>query len=313
MVRMAEFLDADADGPVRALFVIAGNPLVVVPNAEGVRRGLARDDLFTVVSEQFLTDTARYADVIFPATTQLEQLDVVASWGHLHVGWNEPAIAPRGESVPNTELWRRLARAMGYTEPELFTDDETLIASAVRGVDVTELRRTGFVRLDLPEDLRPYAEGGFATASGRALLRNDGLAALGHDPLPSYTPPPADDRHPLALMTPKRHTRFLNSSYSAAHGALEGGPYVELHADDAAARGIADGDEVDVVNDRATLRLRARLADTVRPGVVAVPWGWWSQHHDDGVTVNDLTNDTKADWGGGVAFWDTRVEVVRAG
>ena len=98
-----------------------GNPVVTVPNAElDHAKGSPRDDLFTVVSEQFMTDTARYADVIFPATTQLEQLDVVPAWGHLYLGWNEPAIAPLGESVPNTELWRRLARAMGFTEPELF-------------------------------------------------------------------------------------------------------------------------------------------------------------------------------------------------
>lgn len=303
--------DPSLDPPAQALVVWNGNPAVSAPNAALVRRGLERDDLFCMVSEQFLTDTARHADVIFPATTQLEQTDVVASWGHLYVGWNEPAIEPLGEAVPNTELWRRLARAMGYTEPELFDDDVTLIAAGLRGVDTVALRRDGFVRLDLPEDLRPYAEGGFATASGRALLRNDGLASLGHDPLPTHTPPPADDRYPLALMTPKRQTRFLNSSYSGAHGALEGSPFVELHADDAAARGIAEGDEIEVVNDRCTLRLVARLGDTVRPGVVSVPWGWWAEHHPDGQTANALTNDEPTDWGGGVAFWDTRVEVRR--
>ncbi len=303
--------DETLDPRVGALVVWNGNPLVSAPNAGLVRRGLERDDLFCVVSEQFVTDTARYADVILPATTQLEQRDVVASWGHLYVGWNEAAIEPLGEAVPNTELWRRLAAAMGYTEPELFTGDDDLVALAVRGIDLPQLRRDGFVRLDLPEDLRPYADGGFATASGRALLRNDGLAALGQDPLPAFVAPPADARYPLALLTPKRHTRFLNTTYSAAHGPLEQGPYVELHAIDAAARDIADGDEVDVGNERGSLRLRARVTDTVRPGVVAVPWGWWAAQHDDGATANALTSDAKADWGGGVAFWDTCVEISR--
>ena len=153
-----------------------GNPAVTVPSATLTRQGLEREDLFCVVSEQFMTDTARYADVVFPACTQIEQLDVVTSWGHLYVGWNEPAIAPLGESVPNTELWRRLARAMGFTEPELYESDESLLASALRDMDVEQLRERGFVRLSLPEDLRPYAEGGFPTASGqdRALERGAG-------------------------------------------------------------------------------------------------------------------------------------------
>ena len=138
--------DTAMDPRVMALFVWNGNPLVSVPNAELTRRGLVREDLFTVVSEQFLTDTARYADVIFPAATQIEQTDVVASWGHLYLGWNEAAIPPLGEAVPNTELWRRLARAMGFTEPELFEDDESLLRSALRGVDVEALRARGFVR-----------------------------------------------------------------------------------------------------------------------------------------------------------------------
>ena len=149
--------------------------------------GLEREDLFCVVSEQFLTDTARYADVVFPACTQIEQLDVVTSWGHLYVGWNEPAIAPLGESVPNTELWRRLARAMGFAEPELFEADESLLASALTDMDVDQLRERGVLRLSLPEDLRPYAEGGFPTASGKVELSSEALVRAGHPALPTYT------------------------------------------------------------------------------------------------------------------------------
>lgn len=310
--------DGSLDPPVKALVVWNGNPAVTVPNAGLIRQGLAREDLFTVVSEQFCTDTARYADVVLPAATQIEQLDVVPAWGHLYLGWNEPAIAPLGEAVANTELWRRLARAMGFTEPELFEDDESLIRSALRGVDVERLRRDGFVRLDLPEDLRPYADGRFPTPSGRALLRNDALAALGVDPLPSYEPPaegpggPLAERFPLVLLTPKTHVRFLNTSYAhlPRHGGIEEGPYVELAAADAAARGLADGDLARVWNDRGALTVPVRISERVRPGVVAVPFGWWGDRHGEPATANTLTNDTLTDWGGGVAYSDTLVEVT---
>jgi anaerobic selenocysteine-containing dehydrogenase len=312
--------DASLDPPVRALFVWNGNPVVTVPNAALTRQGLANDDLLCVVSEQFLTDTARYADIVFPATTQLEQLDVVPAWGHLYLGWNEPAIAPLGEAVPNTELWRRLARAMGFTEPELFSSDEELLTLGVTGVDLESLRREGWVRLDLPDDLRPYASGGFATASGRAELGGsqtpDHVPAVEGPALPGVTSDTAgagDRPFPLQLLTPKVHTRFLNSSYGhlAAHAPVEGGPFVEIHPDDAATRGIADGDRVLVHNDRATLTLPARLGIRVRPGVVAVPFGWSSDAHGERATANSLTNDTLTDWGGGVAYSSTLVEVSR--
>ena len=313
--------DPDLDPPVKALIVWNGNPAVTVPNAALTRRGLERDDLFCVVSEQFLTDTARFADVVFPATTQLEQLDVVPAWGHLYLGWNEPAIAPVGESVPNTELWRRLAGAMGFTEPELFESDESLLTSALHDVDLGALRTKGVVRLSLPEDLRPYADGGFPTASGKVELFSQALADRGQPALPTYTPAHEGpdgatalaSRYPLALLTPKHHTRFLNSSYShlPKHGPLEGRPFLELDDADASERGIADGDTVLVWNDRGRLTLTARITKRLRPGVVAVPFGWWSDQHGDGGTANCLTNDTLTDWGGGVAYSDTLVQVAR--
>lgn len=289
---------------IHALFVWNGNPLITVPNAEAIRKGLEREDLFTVVSEQFLTDTARYADVVFPASTQLEQLDVVPAWGHLYLGWNEPAIKPLGESVPNTELWRRLAKAMGMTDPEFDMDDEKLIEIAMVDTDLEELRRQGFVRLNLPEQLMPYAEGGFAT--------KDGKAKLFESPRPEYRPPnegpgsPLAERYPLVLLTPKNHARFLNSSYSDHHGEKENGPFFEIDANDADARGITDGAQVKIWNDRAELLMTAKISDRLRPGVVAIPFGWWS----DKAHANALTNDTLTDWGGGVAFSDTLVEAA---
>jgi anaerobic selenocysteine-containing dehydrogenase len=315
--------DQNLDPAVKALFVYNGNPLVTAPNAELIRRGLEREDLFTVVSEQFMTDTARYADVIFPACTQIEQVDVVPAWGHLYLGWNEKAIEPLGESVPNTELWRRLALAMGFSEPELFEDDESLIASALHNLDLDQLRTTGFVRLSLPEDLLPYAQGGFATASGKAALINHSLPAVGMPALPTYEVGDemqgginSQDMYPLSLMSPKTHVRFLNSSYShlGHHCDPEGEMYCELDLSDAASRGIQDGDRVRVFNGRGSLDVVAQVKSSggrVRSGLVLVPYGWVGARTKDMKTVNALTNDQAADFGGGVAFYDTMVQVEK--
>ena len=311
-------LDEQLAPPVMGLMVWNGNPIVSVPNAGLVRRGLARENLFTVVSEQFLTDTARYADVVFPATTQIEQLDVVGSWGHLYLGWNEPAIAPLGEAVPNTELWRRLGHALGLADPRLFESDEALLRAALPTVDLELLRSRGWVRLDVPEPLLPYANGEFLTADGRVNFEFAAAAQFGLDPVPTYTAPaegPATEaaqKYPLVLLTPKQHTRFLNSSYShlPAHHGPEGEPFVELDPADAAARGLADGSPATVFNDRGTLTLPVRISTRLRPGVAAVPWGWWASQHHDGRGANELTSSAPTDWGGGVAYHDTLVEVA---
>jgi anaerobic selenocysteine-containing dehydrogenase len=299
---------------VHALFVWNGNPVVSVPNAGAIRRGLVREDLFTVVSEQFITDTAMYADVVFPATTQIEQTDMIGSWGHLYLGWNHAAIEPLGEAVPNTELWRRLAKAMGMTDEVFGLDDEALIRRALPDVDVDLLMKQGFLRIAGTEDLMPYAEGGFGTDDGKAALYSTELEEAGHDPLPGYVPPVEGpggllgDRYPLVLLSPKNHTRFLNSTYSKHHADREKGPYVELDPADAAARGVAEGDPVRVWNDRGELTLPVRISNRLRPGVAAIPWAWWGEE----ANVNILTNATPTDWGGGVAYFDTLVEVAGA-
>src|SRR4051812_7051183 len=258
MSRLGEILDGfdehgvALDPPITATIIWNSNPVVIVPNAERTRAALARDDLFTIVHEQFMTDTARYADIVLPATTQIEATDVVTAWGHLWLGWNEAAIEPLGESVSNSELYRRLAAAMGFTDPGLFDDDLTPLRAALPGIDLDELRRTGFVRTPhYPADGRPFGDGHFPTRSGRVELRSDALAAQGHPALPTFVAPresPLGDpglaaRHPLRLLTPKHHQRFLNTGYSqlAGHGGREGGPFVELDPHDAAARGIAEG------------------------------------------------------------------------
>lgn len=313
----------DAGPGVHALIVWNSNPLVVVPDSERTRRGLERDDLFTVVHEQFLTDTADYADIVLPATTQIETSDVVLPWGHLWVGWNEAAIEPMAECCSNTELFRRLAGAMGYTEPSLFDDDETLLRASLPTVDLDELRRVGWVRAPYPDDGRPFGDGDFDTASGRVEFASDRLEHMGQPRVPVFVAPregPGGDaslvaRYPLQLLTPKHHTRFLNSSYSQLpkHGPVEGGPFVELVATDAEARGLTDGAMARVWNDRASVIVPVRITERLRSGVVAIPFGWWTRHHPDGKVANSLTNDTLTEWGGGVAYSDTLVQIEAAG
>jgi anaerobic selenocysteine-containing dehydrogenase len=324
MSRLGDVLtDETLDPPIRAMVVWNCNPAVTNPNAEAVRRGLAREDLFLVVHEQFLTDTARHADIVLPATTQVETTDVVPAWGHLWMGWNERAIEPLGEACSNTDLFRRLAAAMGLTEPSLYDDDETLLRDTLgRKVDLDELRRVGWIKVPYPEDGRAWGAGVFPTASGRIELVSEQLPKLGQPALPTFVAPregPGGDpellaRYPLQLMTPKHHSRFLNSGYSQLpkHGPAEGGPFVELDEHDAAPRGLTAGDLARVWNDRASVTVPVKITARLRPGVVSIPFGWWSAHHPDGRAANALTNDTLTEWGGGVAFWDTLVEVERA-
>jgi len=310
--------DPDLHPRLHALVCIGMNPLVSVPERDRVRAGLQRDDLFTVVHDQFVTDTARYADLVLPATTQIEAVDAVTSWGSLHVGWNHAAIEPLGEAVSNSELHRRLARALGCTEPALFDDDLTALRAALPTLDLDALQRNGFADTPFPADRRPWMNGGFPTPSGKLELRSDTMAALGAPALPTYTPPAEapSAEFPFALLTPKQQMRFLNSSYShlPQHGPLEPAPALELCAADADRLGLTDGDAATVWNHRAELRLPVRITTRVRPGVVAVPWGWWAQHHGgpDASVANSLTSDAPTDWGGGVAFWDTAVAVARA-
>ena len=318
MSRLGEIL-TDTDPPVRAIIMWNVNPLVSVPNAELIKRGMVRNDLLTIVHEQFMTDTAKYADYVFPATTQIESADITPSWGHLYLGWNEPAIDPLGESVSNPEFFRRLSAAMGLTETSLFDDDLTMLRDTLVNVDLDELRAQHRIRVPYPEDGRPFGAGGFATRSGRVEFVSEQLEAMGQPRLPDFVAPqegpggPLHDRFPLQLMTSKRHLRFLNSGYSHmdTHGGAEEGPFIEIDEYDAVARSLSEGDRVRVFNDRGSLELPVRISSRVRPGVVVVPWGWWEQHHRDGSVANSLTSDTLTDWGGGVAFYDTLVEVSR--
>lgn len=324
----AALTDVSLDPPITALVVYNSNPAVVTPGQTQVLDGLRRDDLFTVVVEQFLTDTARHADVVLPATTQIEHLDLMTAWGHLYVGLNQPAVPPLGEALPNTEIFRRLARAVGFTEPELFVSDEDLVREVLdaadhpwaAGITFERLQAEGHVKLARPDDWRPFADGGFPTPSGRLELSSPRLRSLGLDALPSWTPsregPHGDPellaRFPLACITTKNHVRFLNSSYGHLDGHRGGDePNLEIDALDAAARGLHEGDRARVFNDRGTMVLRVRVSDRVRAGVVSAPFGW-SLDASGGVGVNVLTNAGDTDLAGGTAFHDNLVQVERA-
>ena len=310
----------EQDDPIHALFIWNGNPILSMPESAAVRRGLEREDLFTVVSEQFMTDTARYADVVLPAAMETEMIDAMPAWGHLWLGWNEPATAPLGDAVSNTELFRRLATAFGFSQPELhLTDMEQVRLAVADHVDLEVLRRDGFVRVSsFPENHLPYAEGAFRTPSGKAELVAESFGALGVSHLPEWIPvaegpgSPQMDTFPLFLQTPKKATRFLNTSYSdlAAHADRETQPHVELDQADAEARGLTAGDTARVFNERASLVLPVAITDRLRPGVVSVPWGYVDSAYGDAIgSANDLTNAADTEFGAGSSYGDTLVQV----
>lgn len=326
MVQLAEALNNElAPPPVRALYVYNCNPAAVAPNQARVLQGLRRADLFTVVHEQFATDTVDYADIVLPATTQLEHFDIHGSYGHLYVQTNEPAIAPLAEAKCNNDVFRLLAKRMGF-EPELFeVRDEALAAEALEstnkafaGIDVPRLQREGPIRLNVPEQYAPFAAGGFPTPSGKCELYSPRLAEQGLDPLPTYTPPREDPqtrpdlaaKFPLQMLSPPV-PEFLNSTFVnvASLRKQAGAPTVEIHRRDAETRGIHDGQWVAVFNDRGRFRAKAKVGETVKAGVVVAPSIWWNKYATDGVNCNTTTSSQLTDFGGGATFFDNLVQV----
>ena len=298
-----------AFGPkIEALVVYNSNPVAVAPQSGRVVQGFAREDLFTVVLEHFMTDTADHADIVLPATTQLEHLDVHISYGHTYAMFNEPAIAPLGEAKPNSQIFRELAQRMGFAEPCFTDDDETLARTALPGVDFDTLRRDGWVKLPLRE--APFAEGHFQTPSGKALVDAPGVG------VPDYVPPyegarsPLAARYPLAMISPPARN-FLNSSFVnvASLREAEREPLLEMHPDDAAARGISDGAMVEVFNERGRYHCRASVGERARPGVVNGLGVWWRKFGVRGTNVNELTSQRLTDIGRAPTFYDCRVEV----
>ncbi|HEX6358639.1 molybdopterin-dependent oxidoreductase [Actinophytocola sp.] len=336
------------DPPIKALMVYNTNPVVVCPDQDKLVEGLRREDLFTVVSEQFMTDTAELADIVLPATTQLEQDDIMFSWGHLYVTYNHRSIEPLGEAVPNTELFRRLAARMGFTDPVFQRTDADMIAEAfdwsapaMRGITVESLKERGWQRLSVPppDEYAPHAEGGFPTASGKVefvssaaaggnfvvpLFRqgsNDHQPGTPVDPLPHYIPPreaahtnpELAAKYPLNLLTPKPHA-YLNSSDGNLpfHRRVQGDAAILIHPSDASARGIVTDDDVRVFNDRGSFVMKAKVDPSVLTGVTVSAYGAWRMHATSLSTVASVNPVAFADLGNAPTFSDTLVQIEKA-
>jgi anaerobic selenocysteine-containing dehydrogenase len=312
-----DLCSAELRPPVKALFVWNCNPAVTTPNRRLIEQGLCREDLLTVVHDLFVTETARFADYVLPAATQVELLDLVPAWGHHYLALNQPAIAPRGESVSNTEFFRRLAAALGRTESWLFDSDETLIRTALNsdhpllsGITFERLVEQGFLHLHHPDDWRPFANGGFPTKSGRAELYSQTLADMGLDPLPSGEVPAAVQTGPLQVISGKS-LYYLNSSYShmERHRRRQGPLEIEMHPDDAAARGVSDGAMVRVTNELGSVIAICSVCESVRPGVASMLFGSSRDADSCAGGVNVLTPEAPTDWGGGSGYYSAMVEV----
>jgi anaerobic selenocysteine-containing dehydrogenase len=260
-----------------------------------------------VVLEQFMTDTAAHADVILPATTQLEHLDVLFSWGHHYVTWNEPAIEPVGEAKPNTEAFRLIAQRLGFEDPCFAETDRQLADALLDGFSENGLRDRGWTKVDLGQGPRPHAEGGFRTENGRVMLRAE------YERPVEVADSALARRFPLAMITPKTHL-FLNSTFAnqqRQHSA-QPSPEVVLHPDDAIPREIEDGAGVRVFNDRGVFTCAARVSDDARPGVLVAPMGWWNADYSGGRSGQATTSQALTALGNAPTFNDNRVEVELA-
>ena len=334
-INMSLLADALSDNnlapPIKALIVYNSNPAAVCPDQSKVIRGLKREDLFTVVLEQFPTDTVDYADIVLPATTQLEHWDLHTSYGHLHVQINEPAIAPLGESLPNTEIFRMLSKAMKL-EPELYaaTDIELIKealepsaggfnpANVMSKITFDQLKKEGSMRLDLPKDYAPFANGNFPTPSGKCEFFSTSMQKLGLDPLPSYTPSHEDPQtrmdlaahYPIQLLSPP-DPAFLNSSFANLDWQKQdaGRPTLLISPIDAASRGITEEARVRIFNNRGEFLAHAKITDAVLSGVAVAQGLWWNKYVPGKANANATTSTAITDLGAGATFFDNLIEV----
>ena len=326
MIQLGRALtDPDLAPPVKALYVYNANPASIVPNQELVLRGLAREDLFTVVHEQHLTDTTDYADLVLPATTSMEHTDCYKSYGHFYVQLARPVIAPEGEARSNWAVTRLLAPAMGLRDPHFSKSEDDLIREAlasgdpsIEGITLERLEAEHSVRLRIGRPYLPFADGA-PTPSGKVEFLSETMALAGLPALPTYTPlvegPEHTEltrRYPLQCIVPPNRF-FLNSSFSQSElmRRRQRGPAVLLHPVDGAARGIQSGDAVLVRSARGEARFTAELTDDTREGVAVVEGIWWNKHQPGGRGVNALTDDRTADMGGGPALHSNLVQVER--
>jgi anaerobic selenocysteine-containing dehydrogenase len=314
-------------GPqIEAVIVYNANPVAIAPDSSKVQRGFEREDLFTVVLEHFQTDTADYADILLPATTQLEHVDAHLAYGHLYMMANNAAIAPLGQAKPNTEIFRLLAKAMGLTDPVFMETDDELAAQAFNKQDARavhfdweSLKRTGWSKLNMPA--APFADGGFPTPSGKCEFYSESMLRDGLDPLPSYianyesvaSNPELAKNYPLAMISPPARN-FLNSTFVNVQSlrATEGEPHLDIHPVDAASRGIEHGEMVRIFNDRGSFVARARVTPKARAGLVVGLSIWWKKLASDGKNANEVTSQRLTDMGRAPTFYDTLVQVEKA-
>ena len=318
MVKLGTALTTLNDPPVKALIVYNSNPAAVTPNQNAVLEGLRRDDLFTVVLEQFQNDTADHADILLPATTFLEHTDLYFSYGHHYLQLARPAIAPPGETRSNIDVFRALSARMGFEDACLYESDDDLIRTLldsqhpfVKGITLEELEREHSVRLRIPEPFQPFAEGGFGTPDGKCHFRAETL---------DYTPP-VESRHgdrelgakyPLEMISPKNDDS-MNSTFGHRDSVDRQTATLHLSTTDAARRGIANDDQVRLWNDRGSCLMVARVDDSVRPGLVSAPAVRWGKRAEGARNVNALISDRLTDAGGGPTFYNCLVEVERIG
>ncbi len=319
--------DKLADPDIKSLYVFNGNPAAVLYNQNFVRSGLAREDLFSVVHEKFLTDTARYADIVLPATTQFEQRDVHFSYYHYGLYLNEQAIDPVGESRSNLAVFTHLAQRMGFDDGCFSESEDDIIerilanpAPAVAGIDLAGLYRDGWTPAASDPVHEDFKNLKYPTPSGRIEFYSNTMADDGFEPLPTYQPPQESpdgspelfERHPMQLLTPSGHS-FHNASYGqdTGIGTFEDKPTILVHPNDAASKSISTGDPVRIFNDRGDCRLWAVVTKGVKEGVLSAAGQWWSRHYPDGGNANHTTPDFLADLGGGSAFNSNLVQIER--
>lgn len=313
-------------GPrIEALVVYNSNPVAVAPQSATVAQGFAREDLFTVVLEHFQTDTADYADILLPATTQLEHVDIHAAYGHLYMMANNAAVAPLGETKPNTEIFRLLAARMGFDDPCFRDTDDAIAAQAFNWNDARaihfdwdSLKRKGWHKLNMPE--APFVHGGFPTPSGKCEFYSERMQADGLDPLPTFIPPHESlasnpdlgKRYPLAMISPPARN-FLNSTFVNVESLrdTEGEPHLDIHPHDAAARRIEDGNQVRIYNERGSFIAKARVTDKARQGLVVGLSIWWKKFAADGKNANEVTSQRLTDMGNAPTFYDVLVQVEK--
>jgi anaerobic selenocysteine-containing dehydrogenase len=320
MIRLGHALNDLADPPVKALFVYNSNPAGVAPNQSAVVRGLARPDLYTVVIEQLMTDTARFADIVLPTTTFLEHTDLYTAYGHYYLQLARPVLPAPGETLSNVEIFRRLAARMGLSDPCFEDCDDQMIRQALaaknpflRDITLEELDQKHFIRLRLSEDgepFQPFAEGGFGTPDGKFRFHADSLA---------YQPPVESrlgdavlrTRFPLELISPKNDDS-MNSTFGNRAGVDRQTAVVTIHPLDAQKRNIRSGDQVRLSNERGSIVFEARVDESVVPGVVSVPSTRWPSQSSDGRNVNILTSERLTDIGNGPVFYSCLVEVAQS-